>query len=1116
MQPPTLEFEPDNQKAGYRLQRMELLNWGTFDNSIYRIIPGGGISLLTGANGSGKSTIVDALLTLLVPNLQRNYNQASGAGRKRERNEQTYIRGAFGNMRSPEGYTSRPRYLREGDTYSVLLARFSNKGFQQNLTLAQVLWIQGGSVRKFFVVARTLLSIDEHFRGFATIRKLKKQLRDKRHVELFDQFNRYSRRFRSIVGLRSEKALSLFNQLVAVKEVGNLNAFVRRHMLESIDVQSDIEALRENFLNLNHCYEAIQQARRQRDQLMPLVDSGRHYRKMEAEAEQLDRILQALPACIAVRRIDMLEQREHRLHGELEEASGQRDKLSSREDELQEQKVAVEVAKSKSDAGQRLEQIKRELKVLRERIRQKRGKAARYRRAAQAAGFEDEVDSAVFNRRREEAIQKINVGTKKLQEIEKETVEREIEHREIENELSKLKQEEQILQDRKTRIPPEYLEVRSRLCEALDLNEDDLPFAGELVRVRRKERAWEGALERLLRPFACTLLVSPGCYSRINGYVENSNLEGRIRYYRADGKLSPHNPGTDARRAYGKLDVRADTVFQQWIQHELLERFPHICCQSLREFEREPFTLMRTGLIRSNGHLHEKDDSRSLENPRFHVLGWDNRETLNAVQEELRAQTTRKDTLSRKIEVLNRQKKEYENQREALRGLLYFESFEAIDWEADAEREQNLLKEQKQLQESSDILRELEERLNRIHSELNRVKARLDEVKKRLFRLERDLDECQAQRERDEELLRKTGQEELDQYFPVIKDELDGGRLTIKQLAEEENRLHAVYQKHLDRKRNRLFRQMANVEKKMTAYKKDYPEETTEVDDSIDALPQYEQFLEKIERDDLPRHEKQFKRLLNEKVVQDVVLFKNSLEAELRTIEERIDYLNRSLKAIDYSPSTYVQLMHERSRDREILDFREQLRACLPDVGQTSSSAFYETSFLRIKELIDRFDEEDQRWTRKVTDVRNWLDFAASERYRENDEEHRHYSDSSGASGGQKAKLAYTIMASAVAYQYGLDYGEARSNSFRFVVIDEAFSKSDDANARYAMELFQKMDLQLMVVTPLRSIHIVEPFLQVCHFVYNNEEGSDSKVVDLSRSQFFELKEEIQDQRLPL
>lgn len=60
--------------AGYRLQHLEVFNWGTFDGQVWRLTPGAETALLTGDIGSGKSTLVDALTTLLMPAHRIAYN----------------------------------------------------------------------------------------------------------------------------------------------------------------------------------------------------------------------------------------------------------------------------------------------------------------------------------------------------------------------------------------------------------------------------------------------------------------------------------------------------------------------------------------------------------------------------------------------------------------------------------------------------------------------------------------------------------------------------------------------------------------------------------------------------------------------------------------------------------------------------------------------------------------------------------------------------------------------------------------------------------------------------------------------------------------------------------
>ena len=107
-------FSTSSDTAGFRLQYMEIYNWGTFHERIFRLAPQGNNALLTGANASGKSTIIDALLTLLVPaKKDRFYNQSSGVEKKGNRTEETYVLGALREhskrRRAGRDYTSLAR-----------------------------------------------------------------------------------------------------------------------------------------------------------------------------------------------------------------------------------------------------------------------------------------------------------------------------------------------------------------------------------------------------------------------------------------------------------------------------------------------------------------------------------------------------------------------------------------------------------------------------------------------------------------------------------------------------------------------------------------------------------------------------------------------------------------------------------------------------------------------------------------------------------------------------------------------------------------------------------------------------------------------------------------------
>ncbi|MCZ7659733.1 MAG: hypothetical protein M5U07_18545 [Xanthobacteraceae bacterium] len=79
-------FAPD-PRAGMRLHACEAFNWGTFHGRVWTLLLNGSNALLTGEIGSGKSTLVDAVTTLLVPSAKGCLQQGRGRRGARARFE---------------------------------------------------------------------------------------------------------------------------------------------------------------------------------------------------------------------------------------------------------------------------------------------------------------------------------------------------------------------------------------------------------------------------------------------------------------------------------------------------------------------------------------------------------------------------------------------------------------------------------------------------------------------------------------------------------------------------------------------------------------------------------------------------------------------------------------------------------------------------------------------------------------------------------------------------------------------------------------------------------------------------------------------------------------------
>lgn len=111
----------------FRLTRIQLVNWGTFEGYRDITVPRKGV-LITGASGSGKSSLLDAIAAIMVQPRWLAFNaaaQQSGQG-DRSRDILSYVRGA--HRRDVDESTGQvtTTYLRTGATWSGIALTFDD------------------------------------------------------------------------------------------------------------------------------------------------------------------------------------------------------------------------------------------------------------------------------------------------------------------------------------------------------------------------------------------------------------------------------------------------------------------------------------------------------------------------------------------------------------------------------------------------------------------------------------------------------------------------------------------------------------------------------------------------------------------------------------------------------------------------------------------------------------------------------------------------------------------------------------------------------------------------------------------------------------------------------
>jgi uncharacterized protein YPO0396 len=1101
----------ESAPPGFRLRRLEVYNWGTFDRRVWHLDLAGRNGLLTGDIGSGKSTIVDAVTTLLLPAHKIAYNRAAGA-ETRERSLRSYALGYHKSERNEETGTSRPVGLRKPGSYSVLLGVFGNAALGEEVSLAQVFWLRDGAAGqpdRFFAVCDRALTIAADFTGFgAEMTALRRQLRG-RGARIHDSFPDYGKDFHRRLGIESDQAMDLFHQTVSMKAVGDLNDFVRTHMLEPFDAARWTDDMVAHFDDLTRAHDAVVKARTQLAELEPLLADAGEYDRLAARMASLAARRDALRYWSAQGRSRLLTKRIEQLSRDAETFRGSIDKAKAAVAHLRERADALRLERA-GHGGERIAQLDRLLAEAADRRDRRLAKARRFDALLAEAELPQVQSATQFTVRRAELAEARAKADQADAEARNRLTDVAVERRKADDESGELRDELRSLQARRSSIPRRTLEVRDRLCSQLGLSADDLPFAGELLQVRPQEADWEGAAERVLRGFALSLLVHGEHYAAVSDWMDAHHLGTRFVYYRvsATPRALPAADADAAHRLSAKIEV-ADGPFTAWLEAELAHRAGHLCVGSMAEFRRAERAVTRAGQIKEPGGRHEKNDTARIDDRSSYVLGWSNERKIEALLDQAAALQNRITGLEQQRLAADADMKAASARLGVLSKLEEFTDFAELDWQQAVNQISALDAEKRQLQAANRELARIEAELESVAGEIGEQERLLEDLVGDRAKTDAALTEAETGLADAQAVLAEPDRASAIEHFAAL-DELAGHGHPPD--AAGYDRLATDLAAKLTDERERAARQQTAAANRMVAtmgrFRDRYPAETAEMDASVEAAGEYRALHQRLVADDLPRFEAQFKAYLNTNTIRDIAGFQSQLLKQDKLIKERIEVINASLTGIDYNPGRYIRLQAHASPNVEVRDFRTALRACTEDtVSGEGDEAYSERKFLQVKALIERFKgrsgqtEADKAWARRVTDVRNWSVFAASERWRETDEEHENYTGSGGKSGGQKEKLAYTILASSLAYQFRLDASGGAVRTFRFVVIDEAFGRGSDESTRYALGLFERLGLQLLIVTPLQKIHVIEPYVSAVGFV-DNPTGADSRLQTLTITEY--------------
>ncbi|WP_373377629.1 ATP-binding protein [Cupriavidus nantongensis] len=1071
----------------FQLRRIQTYRWGTFED-LYDIDVASQGHLVLGPSGSGKSTLLDGHTSLLTPPRWLDFNVAARTAEKggaADRSLATYVRGAWATQTGDEGEKVK-RFLRMGTTWSAIAETYRDSTGRV-VVLGRILWIKGngsanGDVHPLFFMTEREFSLKElEFfpqagAGF-DVRKLKATLSD---VFFTDEFSGYQSKFTRLFGIASDRALRLLHKTQSAKDLGDLNKFLRDFMLDPPETFAVAETLVNEFQVLNSAHEAVLTARNQIEALQPA-------RSALAEYEQASAVLSVL----AEERLGIDYFREQRRKSLLdllldEFTTKQRGVIDSIESlktkEGQEESAYNELlAKRAGEGGDILAGLNERLdKAERVRLPQVSKNHERMRNACSELEWATPTNPQAFAEAQVEGQRIVDQRDSMSQRHEEELDKLKEEKRNADEKFAKLLTEIQAMEARTSNMPSHLLQIREQMSRALRIPEESLPFAGELLQVKASEGRWTGALERVLGGFATSMLVDEDHYPDVARYVDEVHLGHRLVYLRMIPRtaqpiteLSPHS-------LVRKMDIAPN--FKAWLQEELRSRFDYACVESSEDLRGVERGVTAAGQIKHSRTRHEKDDRRRLDDRKSWVMGFSNKEKLDAFKAEAAELAPIVEETRKAIEKARNQANRQRDQ------VMHCQSIVNLTW--DNVNVAAALDEVRNLRER--IAQELQDRpelsiLDELISEQKKVwnvaaaarqaaEGEAAEIERELTRARRQLSDIP------EDLLSvnltPTQEEGLERRFaatgrkltPDNADQIASAVLKAISAEELETTLKSTDIK-------------ARIERLLNAFCTKWPAEAQGLDPSLEAAPDFMAKLHRLETDGLHVFVARFKNLLREQSDQNLAVLHTRLDQERRTIQERLDQVNASLRRCAFNENTYLEIDYKDRPPLEVTEFRKQLRSALSHSFKDDDDEEMERRFAVLNAVVQRLGSQqplDVKWRNVVLDVRLHVEFSATE-FDEDRNEVESYDSGAGKSGGQRQKLTTTCLAAALRYQLAGEDG--LWPTYSTVVMDEAFDRADNEFTAMVMNIFKNFGFQVVAATPVKNVMALEPFIGGGSFV---------------------------------
>lgn len=1084
----------------FRISKVQVLDWGAYRGLKVMHVHRRGTAIL-GPSGRGKSTILDAMASVIMSNPQ-SFNQAARDDRagKSERTVYTYARGLTDTRKDANRRSNVTSYLRPpgspGFASGAGITWEHDDG--RKVTVFRLAWIGPDVTAQDAVNDATMYGIVFAEFDFARLSGLTGNragssplsrgnllgLVDESRGDLVDgSQSRIHAAMRSAMSMgRTDEAQKnaqiLLRRAQASKGLFNINDVFKKFVLsEPAAIDRWVSAL-DAYREAARLYDVFERARRRARTLEDLPDYADQHHHAQAQYSAKRRMLRdegdASPLRVwhTIRIRDWADARVEELKPQRAEARAACE-AAEQARTAADATVAAIIAEMTANGGDPTGSF--QVRIDAEQGHLARVDAERERLAGSLAAFGYQVpdDEAQFDVLRATIVTDVKDRRAAYAHLAQAANSAVVDAGDLDRQRRLLVRERDDVAHA-SNIPPFAHTLRERIIDGTGVPADRLAYVGELIEIRPAKREWEAAVLSVLGGIAQELIVDRRDFTRVRSFVDTMSMRGTIRLVPVDAApatLAEPIPGTVPEL----LELAPESPYTAWLCQELVDRFSYVYVESDTDLDL-PRPRGANGAVTRGGMRTASRDRfvKSTPTDRYRWLGWDTARLRADLDDEI-------DVLTGRLNAANELARDAQADRdtaagaitrlEQLAGGMRWEDLDrrtrvqtiealaaelaAADSPENADRKQRLTRAQ---DAHSDAVA--------AHARAVTSRDGLEQAFGDLVDLQdstADLLDAHAVSASDLKALGTLG------FMPPGYTAGASSPGTLK------SAVAASYRQAVDdlgRQVEGHLGKAIDMEKTilatMRAYRNVDDQTVREIDESIDSLPALLEIREQLVRDDLPRAKDEWLEQARQDMNGKLRALLVQIDEDRRIIRRGLDPINEVLEHVVFREVSRLTIEAVEKPSKELNELRqliEQHTSNTLGLLATEDAAQIERGFVELRDTLGRLDEMTQTseaWRQRVFDAREHVDFRAVEM--RPDGEQIIHDGVSGMSGGEGQELIAFVLGAALRYRLG--DGGAAAPVYASIVLDEGFVKADSDYTGRALAALSALGFQLIVGAP--------------------------------------------------